>query len=96
MLFHEWWHETGSGVTVAQGADHEEHAKRIAEMSWRAALEDAANKFDGTTPYNPTAADGYSNAFDIASELRYMATETPMKAMEDAALALEASGQPGL
>ena len=40
-----------------------------------AALEDAANKFDGTTAYNWTAADGYANAFDIASELRYMATE---------------------
>ena len=48
-----------------------------AETAWRSALEDAANKFDGTTAYNPTAADGYANAFDIASELRYMATETP-------------------
>jgi len=41
----------------------------------RDAIEDAANKFDGTTAYNWTAADGYANAFDIASELRYMATE---------------------
>ncbi len=41
------------------------------------ALVDAANKFDGTTGYNWTAADGYANAFDIASELRYMATEVP-------------------
>lgn len=53
--------------------------KNRAEISWRAALEDAANKFDGTTAYNFTAADGYTNVFDIASELRYMATETPQE-----------------
>lgn len=47
----------------------------FAEVVRSAALIDAANKFDGTTAYNWTAADGYSNAFDIASELRYMATE---------------------
>ena len=47
----------------------------FAEAVRRSALEDAANKFDGTTAYNWTAADGYANAFDIASELRYMATE---------------------
>jgi hypothetical protein len=46
-----------------------------AKTARRDALEDAANKFDGTTTYNPLAADGYSNASDIASELRYMATE---------------------
>jgi hypothetical protein len=39
------------------------------------ALEDAANNFDGTLRYNWTAADGYTNAFEIASELRYMASE---------------------
>lgn len=89
MGFYEWWHETGSGVTVDRRDDHEEHAKKVAEIAWRAALEDAANKFDGTTAYNPTAADGYANAFDIASELRYMATETPNVQIE----ALPASGQ---
>jgi len=51
--------------------------------SWIAALEDAANKFDGTTGYNWTAADGYANAFDIASELRYMATEVPLADLID-------------
>ncbi len=51
--------------------------KKEAAQAWRDALEDAANKFDGTTGYNWTAADGYPNAFDIAAELRYMATETP-------------------
>lgn len=39
------------------------------------ALETAANYFDGTLAYNFVAADGYSNAFDIASELRYMSAQ---------------------
>ena len=50
------------------------------QMTWnswqaatKAALEGAANKFDGTTAYCFTAADEYANAFDIASELRHMA-----------------------
>ncbi len=47
----------------------------FAQLVRSAALEDAANKFDGTTPYNWTAADGYANAFDISAELRYMAAE---------------------
>lgn len=76
MDFKTWWHGVGSGIVIRPLEDSEEHAKKVAEIAWRAALEDAANKFDGTTAYNPVAADGYSNAFDIASELRYMATET--------------------
>lgn len=49
--------------------------RAIHDSGQKNALEDAANKFDGTAAYNWTAADGYANAFDIASELRYMATE---------------------
>ncbi len=39
------------------------------------ALNMAADYFDGTLPFNWMCADGYRNAFDIAGELRYMATE---------------------
>lgn len=51
-------------------------AERDALKNNRAsALETAANYFDGTLAYNFVAADGYSNAFDIASELRYMSAQ---------------------
>lgn len=73
MNFFEWWDSIGSGIAV----DRRDDAKKVAAIAWRVALEDAASKFDGTAAYNWTAADGYANAFDIASELRYMATETP-------------------
>jgi hypothetical protein len=63
---------------VSQEARIAELELALAEAS-KDALEDAANKFDGTTAYNWTAADGYSNAFDIASELRYMAMEAERK-----------------
>ena len=51
--------------------------RAIHDAGQKHALENAANKFDGTDGYNWVAADGYANAFDIASELRYMATEVP-------------------
>lgn len=41
----------------------------------REALLEAASKFDGQLGYNFVAADGYSSALDIASELRAMADE---------------------
>ena len=49
--------------------------RAIHDAGQKHSLEDAANKFDGTTGYNWVAADGYANAYDIASELRYMANE---------------------
>ncbi len=66
---------TPEGTTEMHGSDRQ--IESFAESVRSEALKDAADKFDGTTAYNWTAADGYSNAFDIASELRYMATETP-------------------
>lgn len=42
-------------------------------------LEEAAGKFDGSIGYNWTAADGYTNAFEIASELNFMASELRAK-----------------
>lgn len=62
-------------------------AKVLALQSWRestrtAALEEAANYFDGTLGYNFIAADGYANAFDIASELRFMATQSQPQPLE--------------
>lgn len=45
-------------------------------------LEHAASIFRGETPFNFVAADGYSNGFDIASELVYMASELRVKAAE--------------
>ena len=55
--------------------DQFDKLNKLYATSKKDSLEDAANKFDGTTGYNWTAADGYTNAFDIACELRYMATE---------------------
>ena len=45
------------------------------------ALEIAAQRFDGTLPFNWCAADGYSNGFEIASELRLMAEENAKAAI---------------
>ena len=71
-------HEPLPDCDCGDCAKYERDLLRVALASAKKdALEDAANKFDGTTAYNWTAADGYANAFDIASELRYMATETP-------------------
>jgi hypothetical protein len=41
----------------------------------REALLEAASRFDGSLPFNWVCADGYSNGFDIAGELNYMAEE---------------------
>ena len=38
-------------------------------------LQLAAQRFRGDVGYNPVAAEGYANAFDIAAELDYMADE---------------------
>ena len=39
------------------------------------ALIDAAERFEGTLPFNWVCADGYVNGLDIGGELRYMAEE---------------------
>jgi len=36
--FWSWWDNTGSAITPLEHHDHEEHAKRIAEITWKAAL----------------------------------------------------------
>ena len=41
--FEEWWDSIGSGITPKDGDDHEEHARRIAGITWKAAT-DAANE----------------------------------------------------
>ena len=68
--------------------------RAIHDAGQKHALENAANKFDGTDGYNWVAADGYANAFDIASELRYMATEVPNAVLTGAGH--EATGNGGL
>lgn len=45
------------------------------ESGRKTAFTQAAERFDGTLPFNWVAADGYANALDIAGELRYMAYE---------------------
>lgn len=32
--FERWWHRTGSQLTPLPGHDHEEHAKRVANLAW--------------------------------------------------------------
>jgi len=45
------------------------------ESGRKTAFTQAAERFDGTLPFNWVAADGYANATDIAGELRYMARD---------------------
>lgn len=78
-------HEPLPDCDCGDCAKYERDRLRVALTSAKKdALEDAANKFDGTTGYNWMAADGYANAFDIACELRYMATEVPNLTMDKA------------
>jgi len=37
--FNNWWHEVGSGITPLPHQDKEDHAKRVAFMSYCACLE---------------------------------------------------------
>jgi len=39
MEFKDWWYEIGSGLAPKKDEDQEEHARRVAEMAWNAALE---------------------------------------------------------
>jgi hypothetical protein len=36
--FDDWWEDVGSAIRPNDGADHEEHAKRIAKLAWDTAL----------------------------------------------------------
>jgi hypothetical protein len=49
--------------------------KEAIKQAKREALLEAAERFEGTLPYNWVCADGYSNGFDVAGELRFMAEE---------------------
>jgi len=37
--FVQWWDNIGSAITPENGDDHEEHARRIAGIAWKAATE---------------------------------------------------------
>jgi hypothetical protein len=76
-IYTTWISDTESRGLIVPTTPEQVHAfaKAIQAQTRREVLEEAAGKFDGTIGYNFVAADGYSNAFDIASELRYMAQE---------------------
>ena len=69
------------GIRIHKHSDDECHMistnllTRFYAKAQAQALRDAAKKFRGEIGYNFVAADGYSNAFDVASELDYMADE---------------------
>lgn len=44
MNFADWWNEIGSGITPVDGDDYEEHARKVAEVSWFAAVEACAQR----------------------------------------------------
>ena len=47
----------------------------IVHFAQKIALIDAAKRFDGSVAFSWVCADGYSNGFDVACELRFMAKD---------------------
>ncbi len=45
--FSAWWDSVGSGMRPEEGQDVEEHAKRVAIESWRAATSIPLNRHSG-------------------------------------------------
>lgn len=56
------------------------HIEKLVTLAQAKALRDAASKFRGEIGYNFVAADGYSNGFDVASELDFMSEELEKQA----------------
>lgn len=74
-----WCHHV-SGKVQASGvverlASTPDTSVQILARHDAATLQRAAQIFRGEVPFNFVAADGYSNGFDVASELDYMAYE---------------------
>ncbi len=39
--FNQWWQNAGSGIPVNEGADHEEHARKVALFAYEAGMQQA-------------------------------------------------------
>jgi hypothetical protein len=42
--FEDWWHNIGSAIRPLPGQDHEEHGRRIAQITWETATLHAREK----------------------------------------------------
>lgn len=47
----------------------------IVSFAQQECLKEAAERFEGSLPFNWVCADGYSNGLDVGGELRFMAQE---------------------
>ena len=74
MTFEEWYEGLPS-MSMPEPV----FARFVWDNAKRYALEEAADRFEGTLPFNWVCADGYANGFDVGGELRFMAQESSNK-----------------